>query len=58
MSDHRHESYEVYGLESYPADVQEALNLASGLREDLGNATERITDLERRLSALEREVRP
>jgi hypothetical protein len=46
VSDHYHESYEIYGLGRTQSDVAEALNLASGLREDLRHAEERIADLE------------
>jgi hypothetical protein len=60
MSDHRHESYDIYGLDSYRADAREALGLASGLREDLSRAEQRIADLAERVRDLEneREARP
>lgn len=46
MSDHRHESYDVYGLDGTRQDAREALTLVAGLREDLGRAEERIHTLE------------
>ena len=46
MSDHRHESYEVYGLDGTRQDAREALALAAGLREDLSAAEARIRELE------------
>jgi hypothetical protein len=49
MSDHRHEPYDVYGLDSVHQDAREALALASGLREDLAAAEDRIRDLENKL---------
>jgi hypothetical protein len=60
VSDHNHESYEVYGLDGTRSDVAEALNLASGLREDLSRAEQRIADLAERVNDLERarEARP
>jgi hypothetical protein len=58
MSDHYHESYQVYGLDSALQDGREALNLASGLREDLSRAEQHIADLEERIRDLEREATP
>jgi hypothetical protein len=49
MSDHRHESYDVYGLDGASQDAREALALAGGLREDLAAAEDRIRDLENEL---------
>ena len=46
MSDHRHESYNVYGLDGISGDAREALALAAGLREDLAAAEDRIRELE------------
>ena len=46
MSDHRHESYEVYGLDGTRQDAREALALAAGLHEDLAAAEDRIRNLE------------
>jgi hypothetical protein len=54
MSDHRHESYDVYGLDGTSQDAREALSLANGLREDLAAAEDRIRDLE---TELDRQVR-
>ena len=50
MSDHQHESYDVYGLDGTSQDAREALALAGGLREDLGRAEERIRELENELA--------
>lgn len=52
MSDHHHETHEVYGLDTVRADAREALALAGGLREDLGRAEERIRDLEEKVTSL------
>lgn len=46
MSDHRHESYDVYGLDGARQDAREALALVAGLREDLAAAEDRIRNLE------------
>ena len=46
MSDHRHESYDVYGLDGARQDAREALALVAGLREDLAAAEDRIRELE------------
>ena len=54
-NDHRHESYDVYGLDGTRQDAREALALAAGLRDDLGAAEARIRDLEGRLARLEAE---
>ena len=54
MSDHRHESFDVYGLDGTSQDAREALALAAGLREDLGRAEERVRELE---NELDRQVR-
>ena len=54
MSGHRHESYDVYGLDGTRQDARKALALAAGLREDLSAAEDRIRQLEERLAALER----
>jgi hypothetical protein len=54
VSDHRHESYDVYGLDSTSQDAREALALAGGLRQDLAAAEGRIRDLE---NELDRQVR-
>lgn len=53
MSDHRHESYDIYGLDGTRQDAREALTLAAGLREDLGAAEARIRELEDRIARLE-----
>ena len=53
MSDHQHESYEVYGLDGTRQDAREALALAGGLREDLAAAEARISELEDRVKSLE-----
>jgi uncharacterized coiled-coil DUF342 family protein len=53
VSDHQHESHEVYGLDGIRQDAREARNLADGLREDLATAENRIRQLEERISALE-----
>ena len=50
MSDHRHESYDVYGLDGARQDAREALALVGGLREDLAAAEDRIRDLEGELA--------
>jgi hypothetical protein len=52
MSDHRHESYDVYGLDGTRQDAREALSLAAGLREDLGRTEERIAELEGKVANL------
>ena len=54
MSDHQHESYDIYGLGGTRQDAREALQLAAGLREDLAAAEDRIARLEERV---ERELR-
>ena len=54
MSDHRHESYDVYGLDGTSQDAREALALAGGLGQDLAAAEDRIRDLE---NELDRQVR-
>jgi len=54
VSDHRHESSDVYGLDGTSQDAREALALAAGLREDLAAAEDRIARLEERV---ERELR-
>jgi hypothetical protein len=53
VSDHNHESYEVYGLDTYRQDAAQALALIGGLREDLGRAEMAIRDLAERVSDLE-----
>jgi hypothetical protein len=55
VSGHRHESYDIYGLDGTSRDAREALALASGLREDLGVAEDRIRDLEGKLASLNAE---
>jgi predicted nucleic acid-binding Zn-ribbon protein len=57
VSDHYHESYEIYGLDSYRADVREALSLASGLREDLSRAEQRIAELGETISEARLRIR-
>jgi hypothetical protein len=57
MSDHRHESYDVYGLDGARQDAREALALAGGLREDLAAAEDRIRDLEAELDRAVRRLR-
>lgn len=52
MSDHWHESYDVYGLDGTRQDAREAVALAAGLREDLGHAEERIHELEGKVANL------
>jgi hypothetical protein len=54
VSDHRHESYDVYGLDGTSQDAREALALAAGLRQDLAAAEDRIRDLE---AGLDRQLR-
>jgi hypothetical protein len=54
VSDHQHESCDVYGLDGIRQDAREARSLAAGLREDLGRAQERIRDLEEQVAALRR----
>ena len=54
MSDHRHEPYDIYGLDGIRQDAREALALAAGLREDLSAAEDRIRDLEVQVAALKR----
>ena len=49
MSDHRHEQYDIYGLDGTSQDAREALALAAGLRQDLAAAEDRIRDLENEL---------
>jgi hypothetical protein len=49
VTDHRHESYDVYGLDGTRQDAREALALAGGLREDLSAAEDRIRELEAKL---------
>jgi hypothetical protein len=56
VSDHRHESYEVYDLDGARQDAREALALASGLHEDLAAAEALIRDLAERIAALEKQT--
>jgi hypothetical protein len=56
MSDHRHESYDIYGLDGTGQDAREALALVGGLREDLAAAEARLRELEERLAALEKDT--
>jgi hypothetical protein len=46
MSDHRHETYDIYGTAATRSDVERLESEVRGLREDLGIAEGRIRDLE------------
>jgi hypothetical protein len=50
VSGHRHEPYDIYGLDGTGQDAREALALADGLREDLAAAEARIRELENDLA--------
>lgn len=53
MDDHRHEAYDIYGTAATRGEVEQLESTCRGLREDLGIAGQRISDLEERLGRLE-----
>jgi predicted nucleic acid-binding Zn-ribbon protein len=57
MTDHSHEAWEVYGLDSTSRDAREALSVAEDLRQSLDAAEERIRELENRIRELEDRIR-
>jgi hypothetical protein len=46
MSDHRHETYDIYGTAATSGDVEHLNSTVAGLRQDLAAAEERIRELE------------
>jgi hypothetical protein len=56
MTDHSHEAWEVFGLDSISQNAREALSVAEGARQEAGAAEDRISELESRISELESRV--
>jgi hypothetical protein len=55
VTDHRHEIYDIYGTAATSGDVEHLKSTVDGLREDLGRAESRISDLEEQVGQLLRE---
>ena len=56
MTDHSHEAWEVFGLDSISRDASEALSVAESARQEAGAAEDRISELESRISELDSRV--